>query len=318
MRDRYTREVIFIDILLSAKPAEIGAIQSLSWFCKKIYEIYNDKETARFSKNNTKKTRIAEMSVVDAGSSSATLLLHMNDRNGSDASFCDIDTDEHRVEEKGETEGRPETVHLLLKFAPEAGNKNRYQALLEVNAKINRAEVERYLNWMLRKVAKKHRDNFLYDSPSGNKKNKVRVNPVCEIQGHLSAEFERELAAGKLHGMKLLSREKKHLAVGETPLVKPEYAEVKLMLLDKSDRLAVFRDALRIGKNADYSAARIAFSSPDGVPHNVEVDTDTGNVRNDGFIKKNRIPSGNVVFKDAEMAINPLIESCMKTWLNVQ
>lgn len=325
MRDRHTREVLFLDLVLSVTPDNVGGVQSLRWFMSRIYKLFYENKTSRWGRDKIRKVRICKMSEVSDEAQSVTLLLHLNDREGPDAAFCDMTTDKQREEHKGDTEGRPETVHVLFKLHSDAPDGNRYSVMLEVGSKLNRASVERYFNWLLKEVKREEPKAFEYPNPDGSqdkgKPRMVKVMPRAVLEGHLSEEFQEEIASGKLSGISLISREVKHLGTGETPLVKPVVSEIKLAPAQQSWReapMAAVRDALRIGKKAEYASAKISFQSEDGVGHSCEIDTDTGNVRGDGFIKKKRIRRTDIIFKEAEESIHDVIEFSMKTWLNIE
>lgn len=323
MSDRHVRDIIFIDLVLSFDPPDLGQVQSLGWFAKRILKLYEEKKTSRWGREKRRKVRICDMSEINDESDAVTILLHFNDREGPDAAFCDMETDSQREEAKRTSEGRPETAHVMFKLSPVTEGGNRYNGLLEVKGKLNRSAVERYINWILKEIKKAYPENFEFPHPDGavirGKPHMSKVNPYAEIQGHLSEEFRSEIEAGKLSGIRLISKERKHLNTGETALVKPTVNEIKLEPTTSWREIGLrgVLDAMTIGKKADYSSAKISFSSGDGVSHSCEIDTDTGNVRGEGFVKKKRITRPDVLFKESEERIHHVIESNMRSWLNL-
>lgn len=319
MRDQHVRDVLHLKLALSVAPTGIGGVQPFKWFAEHMHALMVSGDSAQRSASGHRKIRIADMTAIEPDTRFVTLLLHINDINAPDAMFCDIDTDDHRSEAKKPNEGRPETVHLMIDC--ESSN-NIYMGLLEVGDRLNRGQVERYLNRLLRKIRKNNKDAFTYNHPDGaiinGKPHRASVKPRIELNGHLSEEFLEEIKKGKLSGISLVSWSEKHIGTGETKLIKPIHSELRLSPVTswQDDKVGCITDAMKMAKKREYAAVKVMFKSEDGSPHTCEIDAQTGSARNDGFIKRSRINRRDLMLGEAEEKINSELESEIKSCFN--
>jgi hypothetical protein len=113
-----------------------------------------------------------------------------------------------------------------------------------------------------------------------------------ELQGYPSSDFLAALASGgAVQGIVLETQNQARHGFGECPYAKATRTQVKLA--PATTWKDVGADALRgifgRARQGGYEAARISFRTGEQVSRTVLIDTETGNVLGDGFVKKQRV-----------------------------
>jgi hypothetical protein len=274
-------------------------------------------QTTYWSHDKKRKVYIRDMEVNDADQH-LWLLLYSNDAEATGASFAHLQTDKHRYEDKQEGEGRPESAHLLISLADPQPGSSRYLALLEEAPTLPRARVERYLCSLLRNARKADPEVFKYPAPTGERDRSgapkmLPYSNKISLIGHLSADFQTDLENGALRGISLETTAKQHFGFGEGARLEPVRKNIKLGTRDTwgEDPLSIVKDALSLGKKNKYEAARIVFQSADETTHTALLDTETGGVLNEGYIKKVRLTAKDVFLPDASTSLVEVLKTRM-------
>jgi hypothetical protein len=309
MRTASQRDVMFLDIIIENEPEHVPA-RPLRELMDKVNQLRLANATAKWYRNDTRKVFIRECEIF-ANDTQICLLLYDTDADAPGASFANLDTDEQRDEDKQEREGRPESAHMVIKLEAEEGRASRYLAILEESSKLTRSNVQRYLNAILKDIAKNWEQEFRVPHVDGSnmRDGTPRMQPFhpkLDLQGHLSDNFRDDLRLGKLRGIALETSRADSLHFGEERSVKARRRDIKLKPVGswRDEPLAKINDALHIGRDYRYETARIIFQTQDGTSHVALLDTDTGNIVNDGYIKRLRLGDFDHLILEASTSID--------------
>jgi hypothetical protein len=214
--------------------------------------------TARWYEKKTRKVFIRELQI-SADNTKVCILLYDTDAEAPGASFANLDTDEQRNEDKKEREGRPESVHFVMMLSHETNQATRYLGILEESSRLPRGLVQRYLNGLLKDAAKRWKDQFSVPHIDGSRlkdgsPKPQMFHPLLDLQGHLSDEFQADLAAGILRGISLESARADRLAFGEPRSVIPRRNDIKLAPRGswRDDPIGKINDTLHLGRENRY------------------------------------------------------------------
>ncbi len=321
MRTQHIRDILYLDCQIKPDP-ETAPQKSLEWFAQKLMAFGADRlKTTQWSRDKKRKVFVRES---ELDGRFLWLLLYSNDADAPDASFAHLETDDQRDEVKAEGEGRPESVHLGLymdELTP--GKPFRYLALAEEASSLPRVRIERYLNFLIRQIKRDNPDDF--KEPNKNGAIDVKGKPLMtgfknyvDLMGHLSDDFQRDLDSGSLMGITLETDQKEKMGFGEGALLTPVKKQIKLAVNEswKDKSKAILSEALGMGKRNNLETARITFSSGDKSSHTVLLDTETGDVLNDGYIKRYRLSGLGVSLPEASTSFNAPLRARIKALID--
>lgn len=319
MRNQHIRDILYLDCQIKSDP-ETSPKKSLEWLAGQIALISADRpKTTQWSRDKKRKVFIRDFEIAGR---ILWLLLYSNDADAPDASFSHFETDAQRDEAKADGEGRPESAHIAICLDEVPHLPFRYLVLAEAASSLPRARVERYLNFLIRQVKKENPEAFKEPDKSGaqdaeGKPLMVKYANSVALMGHLSDEFQREIQDGALTGITLETDQKEKIGFGEGSLLIPVKKQIKLAVQStwKEKAAEIVAEALKMGKNNDLETARITFASSDKSPHTVLLDTETGDVLNDGFIKTYRLNGLGVPLPEASISFNAQIKARVKILL---
>ena len=322
-RDSQVRDVTFLDFIIAGEP-DYAPTKDMEYFIDKLKAMYDKQEeddsaiTERWNKSKTLKIYIRDMGV-DKVSKTALILLYHNDGNAAGVSYSHLDNNNHRDEPPQDREGVPQTAHLLLSLESKNKGERRYVGLLEEANKLNRSQVQSYLNFLFREIKKLYSQDFESSHPDGEvlkgKPKKYKYKNKFEVQGHPSPEFKQMLEHGKLSGISLITQNHDRFTVGDGTYVRPQRMELQLTATTgkwTDNTMSRFKEAIKLGKAGEFEDARIAFFAPDGKPHTAKVNTTTGNVYADKFIKQVRLKGFTILLPNADPKINSQIKKKMR------
>jgi hypothetical protein len=259
MRTASARDVLFLDALIRNEPAHVPA-RPMRQIVDTLDRLRQSGLTARWYEKKTRKVFIRELQISE-DDTKVCILLYETDAEASGASFANMDTDEQRDEDKREREGRPESAHFIMMLTHEADQGTRYLAVLEESSRLPRGLVQNYLNGLLKDAAKRWKERFSVPHIDGSllrggSPRPQLFHPLLDLQGHLSADFQSDLAAGILRGISLESSRADRLAFGEPRSVIPRRNDIKLSPRGswRDDPLGKINDTLHLGKHRTMSA----------------------------------------------------------------
>lgn len=295
MRTAFSRDIMFFDLDVSPDPGD-APTKSMEQFGELARKLRDARLGVQLSRDGERKLRLAQVAP-DPDHQMLWLLLYSTNRSGSEAAYAHMETDAHRTAGKQEGEGRAEAAHVLISTAAEADAPTRYIALFEECPSISRARLEGFLKVLFRLARKHHPDQFTRPAPSGETKRDgkpvmVSYRNRVSLLGHMSEVLVEQIESGKVHGITLETERMEKHAFGEEGYIVPVRASLKLKIEREGRRLdwPMLKSALSIGKKKEYDQARIVFSSTDDKqPHTAILDTESGEVLSDGYVKRRSI-----------------------------
>lgn len=316
MRNQHTRDIFFFDVRINSEPPSAPR-KSMLAFANLVKGLVASRATVRWSRNKTHKTYLRDFSL-DEKTGQLWLLLCSADAEAPGASFMHLESDAQRDEEKRDGEGRPETSHLLITCHERIAGSGQYLALFEESPRFPRIDVERYLNFLMRQAATSYKDVFTYPSPRGERDKHgapkmIGYRNTVSVSGHLSSDFKKDLEQGVLRGVSLVTTHRANFGFGEGKRLAPVQKQIKLAVEGswKDGPSHIIKEALKLGKDNKYEAAKVIFAGSDKVSHTALIDTDNGNVLNDGYIKKVRLSANEIMLPEASRKLVPLLQERM-------
>jgi hypothetical protein len=233
----------------------------------------------------------------------ATLLVEISDKRAPDVHFVNAETGNVRDARKQAGEGRGSSAHLLVSLIEQPDRPDTYVALLEKNTGLSRSLVKRLFQAVLRKAYKADPNTFTCENKfgartrAGNVK-REQFRPMLDFEGHPSSDFIDDLEEGTLKEITLIRGEAMTAIGGKTWLKKAETtvtisADYNGLIPNLWNQV---KEVLRV-KSEDYENARVKFKSIDGHSHTVPIDTASGNIVDDRYVKSVRLT-----------AINPFLD----------
>ncbi len=312
MRDSQNRDIWFLDFVIVSDPVNAPK-RDMRYLLGRIYDMYvnNPSQTEKWRRSNDRKLYIRDM---ELNESEAIFLLCYADGLVPNIPITNLDTNEQREEKLLNREAKPLTSHLIIKLDSNSENPFRFQGILEESSYINREKVQTYFNFLLRKIAKENSD-FEMDSTNGERDSngqvkKCKFKNLFEVQGHLSKDFYTAIENGKLTNISLVSDEI-HLNYADDLTVKPVTKSISIKPVNDKwgDRIREHIDSSRrIANDNNYGLVKISFKSSDKTSHTVSLDSSSGNVFGNGFIRRERINGFSQLLSEAEQSINTSIK----------
>ena len=225
----------------------------------------------------------------------AVLFIAHADPSAPNAVYSNPDDGTSRVVPKRRGEAGDFGAHVLLSLSPEPTRPDTYLAIVERVAGVGRTYVERVMNSVIRVQCKKNNSTFECADRTG-KRNRagsplmVGFRPILRFFGHPSDSFAQDLEAGKFSGLTLVQTNL-HTPVGGRAYLTSEESRLKVKVNRKKLVPKLWQDlrAALFATSRDWNEARIRFTGPDGRPREVSIDTKTGNVMDDMYVKTQRI-----------------------------
>lgn len=166
-----------------------------------------------------KETKLMWCRDLTEGNEYFQLLLQLGDKNVSDMSYYNFQTDESRDIEKEEDEGGHFGAHILIKREPD--DFGNHLILIEKVPGIQFSSVKDHLGWICR--------HEKYEKEARDENGKIkRFTPVIQIVGHQSRTIREALRTGVLQDIEFVSSEATHdNGLDEEPSIREVIHEAK-------------------------------------------------------------------------------------------
>jgi hypothetical protein len=275
MRDANHRDAVFYDLVVQSDP-DHAPVWPLADLLTKITILFERKATAYWRDGKMKKIFLSHI-FQNHLKSCAVLLIYCTNGNTPDGTFTHLETDEERVIEKDDAEGRPESIHLILSSIGSSANPNRYLTIIEGGDVLNRQLVEDYLNHLLRRVAQAEPRAFSCPHPDGHTDaaghlKQYRYHNVVRLQGHVADSFQEDLKAGRLTGVALESDGGTRIGFADGKFVKAHRTTIKLspQTTWKDKATDLLKESMGLARQHGFDKVRVSFTSSDRMPHLVD------------------------------------------------
>ncbi|GLX14763.1 hypothetical protein Pstr01_30020 [Pseudomonas straminea] len=216
----------------------------------------------------------------------AVFLINRSDPNAPDAVSSDPDIKSRVVHEKPPGHGGDYSAHVVINLDPVKGD-NYYLCVLETvyGSGLHASSMAEYLRYLIRRCRLEFKDKFKIAHSSRAKTAKgeeimVNWNHFVELQGHPSEDFERDINAGTLSGMELVSFSEVGAAWDERGGIVEHKRSIQLK--PAPDKLGDIAAAIRQVRNKvykngkEYDHIRISFKNEAGEPRDATIASDTG------------------------------------------
>ena len=228
---------------------------------------------------------------IDKANQAAVLFVTHTDPSSPNAVYTDPTAQKSRVAEKEPGEVGEFGAHVAISLVEEAGRPSTYLTLVERVTKVGRTSVERVVTAIIRKRCKADPKTFVCEDRNGKKirgggPKIVEFRPLFELSGHPAESFVDDLNAGGLTGMTLI-QDRAQQQVGGRTYLRAQEATLKVSVDQKALAQNLWQDlkAALKGEAKDWSRARINFKGADGRPGQAEINTDTGNVIDEVYVR---------------------------------
>lgn len=253
----------------------------------------NGEATYRF--NFGRETLSIRQIEIDDKNNAAILLIIHTDPNVPNAVYSNPEEGTSRIIEKEPGESGEYGTHAIISLDHVEGRPDSYLTVIEKVPALGRTNIERLLNAILNDQYKTNEMTFTCDDRTGKQNRdgtpkRVAFRPLLRFAGHPSESFINDLEQGVLNGLTLVH------AVQETPLGSRPYLirdNMRLKVRVKKDSVVenLWEDLKQaLGLEAkEWEEARIDFTTPEGLSAKITVDTNTGNVLDEAYVKTVRL-----------------------------
>lgn len=233
---------------------------------------------------------------IDLYSDRCEMLIGYSDTNAADPTFNDHPAKKRRVVTKEGNEGLEHSAHVVWYYKDQANNKP-CEFYLEGAIGLSSSAVVRFVNKLLREFCKRHPDSCSVPDPSGEKNadgtfKQIRVRPRLELRGHPSAEFIRDLKAGEVSEVELITESKAANVWDANGYAVEEHRGVLLKPAKKLiPKAKDFLDGIfSANVKNEYEKSRVVFKTAGNIKKNVTFYTKNYQLVNDlKYVKKSRI-----------------------------
>ncbi len=239
---------------------------SIDEIFKRLKKLTDSGRAVKTYNRATRAMRISHMEY-DEGDESATLLVQLCDKNGSDPVFGELLTGNLRVEPKLEGEGIAVSSHVVISSTVSPNTADHYKTLVECVPGISKSVMEPFINAMLRDAF----EGVEFINPATRAKCQHR--PKLDILSHGSQTIIDALKGGRIHNVKLVST-KKIGGLDATPYTELSERVVKYKVVKqpsskyKERLLAILR---KKGAQDGYTRVSISYSK-DGKQASLDLD----------------------------------------------
>ncbi|PYE86553.1 hypothetical protein [Phyllobacterium leguminum] len=218
--------------------------------------------------------RLMEMKDIKLGdgSTAASLLLCLGDREKADAGVTNIKTGGVRIFEKKEDEVGGLSVHVLLHTAPTKPGSHLYRMVMEDVTGFGRTLVQNFFRSQFKAICDDHEFSFKRD----DKKN-IKTRPMVELHGHASQQLKDSLQEGRLLHIELIDYVEQDFGFDEAIFIKTARRNLNLSISGKlpdGEALTVVEKVKAWANGQGYSSMRVRWKDPSSTkPQSAKIDT---------------------------------------------
>lgn len=286
---KHARDILFFDVIVDRRTSQapwppLSALVAL-WTTAHA----NPKFPAKEFEKGSITSIIKDVSIVP--DDVATLLIEVSDKNAPNQTYLDHQAKTARHLPKTRPEGNGHSAHIVLSLKQQKGQPNTYLALIEAIPGVSIAKIQSTLNTAIRLLCKADDSLFTFVKAGGIKQKPKSYVPHITLGGHPSKQFLSDLETGKVSGLKLIAPQGKQV-LGQSPFLHVNNYSLDVSVskdIPKGQRWkTLFTDIT--SKNADFPMARIYVQPEEGgKSFHVDVDTATGKVIGEAYIRSRRI-----------------------------
>lgn len=314
----HEREVLYTDIIVRrrADQAPFPPLTALAdiWVRAQVEKL----PPKKFEKGTV--TVIIADSHLDLLDDTVTLLISVADSNASDATYADHVSRVSRDIAKNPTEGNEYSAHVVFSLKERAGYPQTYACLIERVPTLSVARLQSVLNDLISRQCKEDETTFTYKGVGGQKKAKPFI-PNVLIETQASEQFEKDIEAGKLSGLRLSKPAVTTASTSMGPFLKLQDYSLNVKIspdLPKGQRWQTIKKAI-IAKSAEFQKARLYLQPVDAASStSVDFDANTGNLLGEAYARKRRIGPLNPLLRNGSQKIATHLEGEMLKLLKAE
>ena len=311
------RNIQFFDLVVSRRAVH-APYPALEKLVELWQEAANDTNYKPKTFNGDQVTSLITDMKIDTLSKTVTILIDVADQAAPDHSYGNHVARKARHLKKENGEGNGHAAHMVISLVSETGKPNSYLAVLEAMPTISPYRVRSTLNDILRTLCSVSvSGRFTYEKPGGVKK-PVSFVPHIDLAGHPSDQFKRDIENGNINGLQLIAPATQR-TLGQDQFLKVDESLLRVKVsrdIPVGQRLATILRDIK-GESDNFPKTRIHIQPErDGKSFHIDLDTETGNVISQAYVKSSRISAIDPLLeKAAPEAIVPHFEKLMKAKL---
>lgn len=224
--------------------------------------------------DETASIRVADIQVKD---SYVAMLIQYADKNATDPSFLDLNTQVLRKVSRLDGEGVAVSGHVMI--GRTISYDGYYPLLIEQVPGITKSRILPFLRSSMKLVSK---GTFLFKDELDNKKEKP-YRPVVTLVDAPSKDFAEDLSDGQLDYIELVSRSVEGSGDFDEPLYFEETVRtIQLKVLRKTDPniMGKAKRLMRRAKKEGYEQMKIRYTRPEGKRRTILMGTDISDLSN--------------------------------------
>ncbi|WP_064435425.1 hypothetical protein [Pseudoalteromonas neustonica] len=307
MAKRNERNILFLDLNLYTKtytPHITGLTNQLTLdeLMKKVVALREKNlVNVRIGTKEPKELYIADMKY-NRSTTTWQLLINIVDTSLADEVHRQIGgaASTRKVNSKTDDVGTEFSSHVIFKGSKQESTV--YLALYEQTPNLPVKLIARYLNEVLKRVAREYEDEFKIKHPQNildekGKPKTIRTYFKCHFNGHASDQFKNDVDNGEFNDIKLITGEmskvegydvQKHSQLREVQ-IPVKIDKVALLKAGGNHKwLSKFRRG--VAKDLGMQELKVSFKDETDASHTANIDVDTGMlVNSEKYVKKVKI-----------------------------
>jgi hypothetical protein len=243
--------------------------------------------------NATQRLIIRDIKMIGKDKDYVAIFVALTDPTIPNAVYTDQGSLESREIAKLKNETGEIGCHLIVKIVPGELETTFVPAYLEQVTGLSASLVQGLLNAVIRGVHKDEDGAFEGENVVGKvdkdgQPKLVKYRPIVEFWGVPAEDLKQTINKGKLQSLTLVKFDKRQ-TFGSRAYLIPKKQQLTIKLDSKKIKMQNFFDDLMAGlkeESKDWPSANIRFSTPAGETIRAFLDTSTGLVAEERFIKK--------------------------------
>lgn len=234
---------------------------------------------------------------VDETAGYATLLINRCDKRASDIILFNPDSDVRRRIRRDPGEGADFSSHVLISLRQRM--PNQYLVLVEQGPGLSSGRIEAFVNYLLRISGTVFKSELIASHPGGisvkGKPYQIRMRHRCKLDGHPAPSFIRDLEAGTLRDMELISTHNRNAQWDANGYIIEKSKVVKVAPAGSGvlgAKMAAIRDLCNAAVSENYEKVKIRFKTSSELTRTVTLDAHTQGIARDSIYVRREIIEG--------------------------
>jgi hypothetical protein len=203
------RAFYYYDLILKGHVKRRGVMppKSAKFMFDRVRKIISKEKVIATSKDGLRSFKISQINSHDESDAIVLLISKWDTAAPSTSYFSTTGGRRRAPKDTSKNEGLEESCHVAINLNPNDDDDDSYVMIFEKVGSITIIEVKSIINALMRKVSEVFDADMTIQDPSTPKK-MLKLFCLCDIQGHISEDLEKDINSGKISEIELFKKEK--------------------------------------------------------------------------------------------------------------